>query len=353
MTSIFLDEDLQGLAKWLKDNNFGGCTVLVTGSTGLIGSLCIKAMARYNALFDDKITICAMARNEEKIHEILKEELPDKNVNILIQDIYQPILTNLKIDYVIHAASPTSSKFMISNPVETLDAIYVGTRNVLDYARQQKVKAMVYLSSMEVFGQVDTLERIDERQLGYIDLKNIRSCYPEGKRVAELLCKCYSSEYGLSIKIARLAQIFGAGVSRNEGRVFSQFARSAIAGKDIILHTNGISQGNYCYTADAVRGIFLLLKSGVSGETYTVVNEANTCTIAEMADMVAREFSGGKSKVIYDIPAENIFGYASDTKMRLSSQKICKLGWKPQYGLKQMYERMLPDLMESYNAQEN
>lgn len=162
--------------------------------------------------------------------------------------------------------------------------------------------------------------------------------------MAELLCKSYAMEYNVPVKIARLAQTFGAGVMKNENRVFAQFARSAIRGENIILHTSGTSMGNYCYTTDVIRAIILLLKKGENGDVYTVVNEETTRKIVDMAQMVANEFSDGKSKVVFDIPEGNEYGYAPDTQMRLSAEKIKKIGWEPEVPLKEMYRRMIPYL---------
>ena len=199
---------------------------------------------------------------------------------------------------------------------------------------------------MEVFGKKASTERVQESQLGDIDIQDVRSCYSEGKRLAELLCKSYAVEYQLSVKIARLAQTFGAGVLKTENRVFAQFARSAVKGENIILHTNGESIGNYCYTRDAIKAIFLILKTGKAGEAYTVVNEETTRTIRAMAEMVAERFSNGKSKVVFDIPEGNRFGYAPETKIQLSGEKLRTLGWMPEICLEEMYRRMIPDLEE-------
>lgn len=347
MKTVYLQEDLAKLSNELERQQFGGRTILITGSTGLIGSLCVKAIAQYNTSHANPIMAIAMARSAEKVCDVFSDELTEgtlDKVQFIYQDICEPIPNDLYCDYIIHTANSTASKFFMTNPVEVIDSIYTGTKRILDFAVKKHVKGIVYLSSMEVFGWVDSEERICEEQLGYLDIHNIRSCYSEGKRLAELLCTSYANEYQLPVRIARLAQTFGAGVLKTENRVFAQFARSAIRGEDIILHTKGQSVGNYCYTADVIRALFLLLTEGKHGEAYTIVNEETTRTIAEMAQMVAQRFSDGKSKVIFDIPEGNQFGYAPDTKMRLSSEKIGGLGWKATVNLEEMYRRMLPSL---------
>lgn len=333
----YLNEDLNILAEYIK--GFEGSTIMVTGATGLIGSLCIKAM-----LQNGHISIIGLARNPDKVHALFDNQT---NTAFFYQDITKPIIDTIECDYIIHTANSTTSKYFVSNPVEVIDSIYTGTKQVLEYARKHSIKGMVYLSSMEVFGVVNSENRVHEDELGKLDIQNVRSCYSEGKRLAELLCKSYSEEYKIPVRIARLAQTFGAGVQKTENRVFAQFARSAIKGQDIVLHTKGQSVGNYCYTRDAIKAIFLLLSKGNNGDAYTVVNEETTRTIAEMAEMVAREFSNGRSKVVFDIPKDNQFGYAPDTKLLLSSEKIRTLGWVPEVDLKRMYVRMIPSLMEN------
>ena len=158
------------------------------------------------------------------------------------------------------------------------------------------------------------------------------------------MCVAYMREYGVKVKIARLAQTFGAGILPGENRVFAQFAKSVISGRDIVLHTRGLSEGNYCYTRDCVLGLFIILLCGENGEAYNVANPKSHTTIAEMAQMVADKISNGKIKVIYDIPKDNVFGYAEDTKMKLNSDKLQALGWTPEIGLEDAYKRMIEQM---------
>ena len=341
----YLEQDLNILADYLSEKQFNNKTILVTGATGLIGSLAVKSMLKANDkhFLDNKVI--ALARSESKAKDVFKEQFNNKNLKFVYQDIVEPIKGNESVDYIIHTANSTVSKYFITNPVETMDSIYTGSRNILEFAKEKKVQGLVYLSSMEVFGTTDpNKEVIEEKDLGYVDIANVRSCYPEGKRLVENMCKCYQEEYGVPVKIARLSQTFGAGISKEENRVFAQFARSAMNKTDIVLHTKGDSVGNYCYTADALKAIFLLLVDGQNGEAYTVVNESTATTIADMAKMVARELANNEIKVVFDIPEGNTFGYAAKTTMRLSSKKLQALGWKPTINLKEMYLRMLESL---------
>ena len=294
--------------------------------------------------------ILAMVRIPEKARAIYGEMLDGGDVSLLVGDVRIPIQCQEPVHYIIHGASVTASKEMVTRPVETIATAIGGTQNILQFAASQKVLSMVYISSMEMYGAPDpALDCVTERDYGFVDILNVRSCYPEGKRMCECLCSAYASEYQLPVKIARLAQTFGAGVNPSETRVFAQFARSLIHGEDIILHTEGKSYGNYCATCDCVRGLLTILLRGADGEAYNVVNERTNIQIRDMAQMIAGQ-SGGRIQVRFDIPADALkYGYAPDVKMHLSGAKLRALGWAPELDLPEMYQR----LIASWTAQQD
>lgn len=322
--------------------------VLVTGATGLVGSMLVKALACMNRRHRLGMKIMPMIRDEKKARSVYGGLFDRKDIMPVQGDILKPLAVANPIDYIFHGASVTSSKTFVTQPVETIDIAITGTKNVLELAREKRVRGMVYISSMEAFGITDaSLDSVKEEDLGYIDVMNVRSCYSESKRMCELMCASYAHEYGVPANAARLAQTFGAGVSKEEGRVFAQFAKSAILGKDIVLHTKGESTGNYCYTADAVAGLLTVLLKGNKGEVYTVANPAATTRIRDMAQMIAKRIAGGKIQVVFDIPEDALtYGYAPDVTLHLNADKLMRLGWKPVYGLQEMYERLIQSFHE-------
>lgn len=334
-----LEEDLQYIADYnLPYKQLKRKTVLVTGATGLIGTLLVRALL---AIGD--IKVIALVRNSEKANKIYGD-LIGNSLKLHIADIVDKIEIEDAVDYIFHCASITASKMMIEKPVETLLISVEGTKNVLNFAREKKCASVVYISSMEVYGAFNESKEVREENLGYIDHLKVRSNYPESKRLCENMCVAYYSEFGVPVKIARLAQTFGAGILPGENRVFAQFARSAIQGKDIVLHTKGQSEGNYCYTRDCITGLLTILLKGANAAAYNVSNPTTHTTIAEMANLVAEKIAGGKIKVVFDIPEDNTFGYATDTKMKLNSDKLQALGWKPEVGLEEAYRRMMEEL---------
>lgn len=341
-----LQEDLDYIARSdipfekLKDS-----TVIITGATGLVGVSLIRALLCINRINKLNLKILALARNSEKAKKIFGNLLYRPDFRLIIGDINDEIEIDCDVDYIIHCASITASKVMINNPVETILTSFEGTKNILNLAKEKKCKSVVYVSSMEMYGSfINENNNVIETELGYVDPLAIRSNYPESKRMCENMCVAYHSEYGVNVKIARLAQTFGAGILEGENRVFAQFAHSVIEGKDIILHTKGLSEGNYCYTRDTVIGLLIVLLKGENAEAYNIANPETHTTIVDMANMVCEKLSNGKCKVVFDIPESNDFGYAADTRMRLNSDKLQKLGWKPEVGLEESYRRMIKSI---------
>ncbi len=343
-----LQEDLEIIAhsKQIPWTSLEHSTLFITGATGLIGSQIIKAIACRNRLYSSKIRILAGVRNIEKAKKTFEFLHQREGLDFVHLDLNQKIDIEAPIDYLIHTASITSSKDFVEKPVDVIESSVLGTSRLLRLALQKKIKAFVYLSSMEAYGVVeDSSQRATEADLGYLDLTNVRSSYPESKRISELLCTSYASQYQVPVCVARLSQTFGAGVDYSENRVFAQFAKSVIEKKDIILRSTGLSYGNYCYTRDTIQAILLLLIKGEKGETYTVTNESTTTSIKEMAQMIIHEIADQEIKLQFDIPKNaHVHGYAPDTKLKLSSAKLQKLGWAPSVSLKEAYLRLIQSL---------
>ena len=328
-------------------SDFENSSIMVTGATGLIGSAIVKMLLEYNKTNDANIRVIALVRNEQKAKTVFNN-YSSNDLIITVSDICELEATNQEIDYIIHAASVTSSKAFVDSPVETINTSIKGTVAILEFAKANRIKSLVFLSTMEVYGTPLTNDKIYETQGTNLDTMAVRSCYPESKRMCENICTSYFKEYNIPIKVVRLTQTFGPGVEYNDGRVFAEFARCAIENRDIILKTKGETERNYLYLFDAVSAILTVLAKGENGNAYNAANEETYCSIYEMAKLVADKVANGNIGVIIEESSDiTKLGYASTLKMNLSTEKIQKLGWKPLVSLEDMFKIMIADLEDA------
>lgn len=311
-----------------------GSKFLITGATGLIGSTLVRCLLALNK----GIQITCPIRNLNKAKATYSEEF--ESISFIECDLvsYLSGLTEKDdFQYIVHCASPTVGRYMTEHPVETYMLAIDSTRAILEYARKRQTN-VVYVSSLEYYGQNFNDRLITEDMQGYVNNTDPRSSYPLGKRAAEYLCSAYVKQFDVNAKVARLTQTFGAGVSPDDNRVFAQFARSVIDGTDIVLHTKGESSKPYCYTTDMVSAILYILLKGKSGESYNVANSDTYISIRGMAEFMIERFNPSV-KIIID--EKNNMGYAPVTKLNLSTEKLKSLGWKPQKNLYCMFNNLL------------
>ncbi len=321
------------LADDLCDSSF-----LITGATGLIGSSLIRSLLALNK----GIHIVAPVRDLSKAKSLFEET--DGRVEWIECNLTSFDYSQIEnVDFVIHCASPTNGKFVQDHPVETYELAVESTRKLLGYSRSHLIKSMVFVSSLEAYGENFDDHTVDENMQFYVDAQNMRSAYPLGKRAAEYLCSAYAMEYSVPAKSVRLTQTFGAGISKEDNRVFAQFARSVVAGSDIVLHTKGESAKPYCYLTDAVTAILYVLLRGENGEVYNVANESSYISIIDLACFLRNEFN---PQIKVRVELNDNMGYAPMTKLNLSTEKIRALGWQPKYDLKQMFGRLIKYLTE-------
>lgn len=340
--SMTLLEDLKEIVKAHDFTTYHGQTILITGATGLLGSLLVKSFLLANETLHLNIKVLALVRNKQKAKELFTS-FTTACLEIIEVDLLKPIETEGDINFIIHTASPTASSFFINSPVDTIDISVNGTKNILDLAKQKKVKKLVYLSSMEMYGITDsTKSTITEEDLGYIDVLSTRSCYPESKRLCECLCNAYASEYDLPVVIIRLSQVFGPGVSLADNRLFAQMAKAIMNKQNIVLHTDGQAYSNSCYSVDAILAILHLLTGSNQHKVYNVANELNQMKIIEVAKLLAKGLAHDEIQVICDLPkSEMNLGYAPNSTLRLDTNRMKAIGWMPKYGLLEMYQRLI------------
>ncbi len=309
---------------WLNLNDLKDSTLLLTGGTGLVGFNLLKELTKFSEELNLRILV--LVRDEQKATEKFSDFI--SKIALVIGDIIQPLFIDEKIDYIIHGACVTSSVFFVENPVETISISVDGTRNLLELAKQKEVRSLVYLSSMEAYGEITEDKCLNEEQVGYLNPLSLRSSYPESKRLCELLCVAYAKEYGVNAKIVRLVQTFGPGIPKNDKRVFVQFIQSALNNQDIHIKTSGNSSRMYLYTFDAVSGILTILLKGSIGEAYNLGNKTSYSSIKELAEKIALLFSENSQIYTNTGTEEERLVYPQDSYLRLNVSKVENLGWK-------------------------
>lgn len=327
-------------------DNLIGATVLITGATGLIGSLLVKVLLYAAESRGMNMRICAVVRSMAKAEKVFAGQKHFWGTKLVfhVADVRDAFPQSMAADYIIHAASSTASLDFISRPVDVIATTLDGTRNILDCARQHSSHSVVYISSMEVYGKLDH-ERVREEESGSINPLAIRSSYPQSKRMAETLCVAYASQYGVPVKIVRPTLTFGAGVPDTDNRVYAQFARSALAGTDIVLHTMGTTKRDYLYTSDAVRSILSVLLLGENGRAYNLSNPETYSTIREMAELVSAMGKG--SRLVFDCDEEKQKRYAEEIHIQLDGSAFNGLNRFPHKRLREMFERMMRTMKDA------
>ena len=322
---------------------FDNTTVLITGATGLIGYTMVSAILYSTAKHSVNVRIIALVRNMEKARHKFAQILQQfDNLEFVTGDVSEYPVIDSNIDYIIHGASVTASASFVDQPVETIKTSLYGTISMLELAKQNNVISMIYMSSMEVYGSPTLKRLLTEADVDYLDPLLVRSCYPESKRMAENLCISYAAEYGINVKVARLAQTFGPGIDKDDNRVFAQFARKAQLGEDIVLLTDGSSERMYIYTMDAVSALITILLEGTRGNAYNIANKNTYCSIRQMAEMVAEclQKQHKSAVLVQKVEDQTIAKFSPTHHIFLDTSKLEGLGWKPSVDLPEMYKRM-------------
>ncbi len=309
-----------------------GKTLLVTGSTGLIGAQLVRTIISTQ----EDVKLLLPVRNVEKAEGLFKEH--SKNIEIFEWDMCDNFKEGMHFDFAIHLACTTSSHDFLNKPVEVVHSVYQSALEVLKTATECNAKVLL-ASTMEVYGEAEGL--LAEENVGKIDPVVPRNSYPEAKKLTECLAASFASEFNTNVSIARLAQTFGEGVLSNDSRVFAEFGRCVLNREDICLVSDGSSSATYVSVSDAVSGILRILSQGQAGQAYNVANENTFCTIMQMANLVATQLANDEIAVKHVQDAERLSTFRNSKSLRLDSNKLKSLGWQPQISLVSMFERML------------
>ena len=335
-------EDLQNVIGQSIDwDRFRNKSVMISGSTGMIGRFLIDVLMHLNASRELNCSIYALGRDAAKAEKRFDRYWNDPLFHFCECNIAKEILCPAeKIDFVLHFASNTHPKAYATDPIGTVTANIMGTYQLLEYAAAHDAERFLFASSVEIYGENrGDVTLFTEDYCGYINSNTLRAGYPESKRAGEALCQAYIKQKGLDVVIPRLSRTYGPTLLRSDTKALSQFLRKGVAGEDIVLKSEGKQFFSYNYVADTVSGILWCLLYGECGEAYNVADAASNITLRDLAQLIA-ELSG--SKVVFELPDEvERQGYSTATVAVMDSGKLRDKGWKAQYDIRAGVARTL------------
>lgn len=338
MNPVFKEDIEDIINRPLDWEKFRNSNVMITGATGMVGTYLTHALLALNTKYDMNVSVIAVMRNPNKLDDELKE---NSHVKVYVHDVSLPFEYDGEVDYVIHAASPASPLIMKDKPVETVAANALGAFYTLQLAKEKQVKGYLFISSREIYGQpAEGQEFFYEDTYGFVDPLDPRSCYPEGKKVAETMCASFAQEYGLPVKSARLAHTYGPGMSIYDGRVQADFLKNIIHDENIVLKSEGTPVRTYTYISDAIAGMFYILLKG-NDLAYNIGDENAKVSIRQLAELLVSLVPEKNLKLVFDIPEGGLKGTAPFTAGILSSKKLHDLGWEPKHSIAEGFQRMI------------
>jgi len=287
--------------------------ILVTGGAGFIGShLCERLLREgHDVLCLDNFFTGSKAN--------ITHLMDDHRFELIRHDVTEPIL--LETDRIFNLACPASPIHYQYNPVKTIKTSVMGTIHMLGLAKRVRAR-ILQASTSEVYGD-PLLHPQPEDYWGNVNPIGVRSCYDEGKRVAETLMMDYHRQNGVDIRIVRIFNTYGPRMAQHDGRVVSNFIVQALQGEDITVYGDGSQTRSFCYVDDLIEGMLRLMNcEGVTGP-INIGNPAET-SILEFATRII-ELTGSSSKVVFKpLPSD-------DPKQRQPDITLAgeKLGWAP------------------------
>lgn len=291
--------------------------ILVTGGAGFLGShLCERLIAEGHEVIclDNFFT----GRRKNILHL-----MSSPNFEVIRHDVVQPIL--LEVDRIYHLACPASPVHYQYNPVKTIKTNVLGTHNMLGLAKRVKARFLL-ASTSEVYGNPSEHPQ-KETYWGNVNPVGLRSCYDEGKRVAETFTMDYNRQSGVDVKIVRIFNTYGPRMLPDDGRVVSNFIVQALKGHDLTVYGDGSQTRSFCYVDDLIDGMVRMMNS----EKFTgPVNIGNPeeYTILDLAKKII-SMTGSRSKIIHrPLPADDPVQRRPD--ISLAGQV---LGWSPKVSM--------------------
>ena len=267
--------------------------ILVTGGAGFIGSHLVEYLLKQGH------EVISLDNYFTGTKENLRPLMALPNLELIRHDVVNPIM--LEIDQVYHLACPASPVHYQYNPVKTIKTNVMGTLNMLGLAK--RVKARILLASTsEIYGDPQVHPQRED-YWGNVNCLGPRSCYDEGKRVAETLMMDYHRQNGVDIRIARIFNTYGPRMAINDGRVISNFCVQALTGQDITIYGEGSQTRSFCFVTDLVEGLVRLMNREAQGPVN--LGNPEEYTILELAQKILAMTTSPAQLVFRPLPPDD------------------------------------------------
>lgn len=342
MHRIIHDDIEKILSATLPFEKFYGKTVLISGANGYVPAYFVYTFLALNDKRGAGIKVFALCRDEKRAKARFASYMGRGDFQLVIQDVCIPVSLDEDIHVYIHAASPAGIRKRHEDPVNTFLANVKGAENMLNLAMNNPCCFFLFLSSVDIYGKMDSSERLKEDMSGYLDPLNIRNVYSCGKRAAETLCKAYQMKYDLPVFLVRPFQIIGPGPELDDGRLHIDFISQMLKDDQIVLKSDGTAIRTFMYITDAVIAMLTVMLKGSPGEAYNIVDEKGEASVQELADIMAANIADRTVSVTYDYEKRNtaeVIGALSTVTG--NSEKLAALGWVPFYSLAEGTSRMM------------
>jgi len=299
---------------------------LVTGGAGFLGSHLIDRLMQAG----EKVLCVDNYQTGRK--ENLQKWLNNPNLELIRHDVTEPII--VEVDRIWHLACPASPVHYQHNPIKTAKTNFLGTYNMLGLAKRLKARFLL-ASTSEVYGDPEVHPQ-PESYRGCVNPIGIRSCYDEGKRIAETLCFDYKRTYNLDIRVVRIFNTYGPRMLHNDGRVVSNFITQALLNKPLTVYGDGSQTRSFCYVDDLIEGIIRLMNSDCEGPVN--IGNPTEFTILELAKLVKEKINPNLEIIFKSLPQD-------DPLQRKPVIDLAKkhLNWKPEIDLETGLDKTIED----------
>lgn len=337
------------ISSHLNWNALNNKTILITGAGGFLAAYLVKSLLAASAQYGLGVTVICVARAPGSLDKRLQDWMLSDSLVFFQQDLSSPLKYDFPVaDVIIHAASQASPKYYGIDPVGTLMPNAVGTAQLLEHARLTGTERFLFVSSGSVYGQQSEQKlRINEKDFGFLDPTDIRSCYAESKRIGENMCVSWSHQYHLHTNIVRPFHTYGPSVALDDGRVFADFVSDVISNRDIVMKSDGLARRAFCYVSDAVIGFLTVLTKGEIGQAYNIGNPACEISIRDLAGIIASLFPERNIKVqVGEHPKDNSYLRSPLLRSCPAVDKVVALGWKPKIDIEDGFRRTIESYLQ-------